>query len=67
MSPYQWLYFDEVIPSTMRIDDIMMALRNRGFKPLTGPALERFLPWNAGREDHRTWAQPPPAGQTPRK
>jgi hypothetical protein len=34
MSPYQWLYFDEVIPSTMRIDDIMMALRNRGFKPL---------------------------------
>ena len=33
MSPYQWLYFDEVIPSAMRIDDIMMALRNRGFKP----------------------------------
>ena len=32
MSPYQWLYFDEVIPSAMRIDDIMMALRNRGFK-----------------------------------
>jgi hypothetical protein len=31
MSPYQWLYFDEVIPSEMRIDDIMMALRNRGF------------------------------------
>jgi transposase len=35
--------------------------RNGG-KPLTGPALERFLPWNAGREDLRTWAQPPPAG-----
>ena len=35
MSPYQWLYFDEVIPSKMRIDDIVMALRNRGFKVLT--------------------------------
>jgi hypothetical protein len=32
MSPYQWLYFDEVIPSEMRIDDIVMALRNRGFR-----------------------------------
>ena len=31
MSPYQRLYFDEVIPSEMRIDDIVMALRNRGF------------------------------------
>ena len=31
-------------------------------KLLTGPALERFLPWNANREDLRTWAQPPPAG-----
>jgi transposase len=35
--------------------------RNRG-KPLTGPALERFLPWNASPEDLRTWAQPPPGG-----
>jgi transposase len=35
--------------------------RNRG-KPLTGPALERFLPWNASPEHLRTWAQPPPAG-----
>jgi transposase len=35
--------------------------RNRG-KPLTGPALERFLPWNASPEDLRTWAQPPPTG-----
>ena len=35
--------------------------RNSG-KPLTGPALERFLPWNASREDLRTWAQPPPSG-----
>jgi hypothetical protein len=31
MSPYQWLYFDEVIPSALRLDDISMALRNRGF------------------------------------
>jgi transposase len=28
-------------------------------KPLTGPELERFLPWNADPEDLRTWAQPP--------
>jgi hypothetical protein len=33
-----------------------------GAKPLTGPALERFLTWNASPEDLRTWAQPPPAG-----
>lgn len=32
MSPYQWLYFEGVIPSEMRIDDIKMALRNRGFR-----------------------------------
>ena len=35
--------------------------RNGG-KPLTGKALERFLPWAASREDLRTWAQPPPSG-----
>jgi transposase len=35
--------------------------RNGG-KPLAGPALERFLPWNASPEDLRTWAQPPPSG-----
>jgi hypothetical protein len=35
MSPYQWLYFDEVIPSVMRIDDIVMALRNRGFRVIS--------------------------------
>jgi transposase len=35
--------------------------RNGG-KPLTGPALERFLPWNASPEDLRTWAQPPDTG-----
>jgi hypothetical protein len=37
MSPYQWLYFDEVIPSEMRIDDIVMALRNRGFRVVAPP------------------------------
>ena len=35
--------------------------RNGG-KPLTSPALERFLPWNASPEDLRNWAQPPPDG-----
>ena len=33
--------------------------RNHG-KPLTGPDLDRFLPWNATPEDLRAWAQPPP-------
>jgi transposase len=37
----------------------------RGGKPLSGPALERFFPWNASPEDLRTWAQPPPAPATP--
>jgi transposase len=31
-------------------------------KPLTGPDLERFLPWNAGPADRHAWALPPPAG-----
>lgn len=31
-------------------------------KPLTGPDLQRFLPWNASPADLRTWAQPPPTG-----
>ena len=35
--------------------------RNGG-KPLTGKALERFLPWTASAEDLRAWAQPPPSG-----
>jgi transposase len=35
--------------------------RNGG-KALTGPTLERFLPWNANPEDLATWAQPPPPG-----
>jgi transposase len=38
--------------------------RNGG-KPLSGKALERFLPWNASPEDLRTWAQPPPPGENP--
>jgi hypothetical protein len=38
--------------------------RNGG-KPLTGPALERFLPWNASPEDLQNWAKPPPGGQDP--
>jgi transposase len=31
-----------------------------GAKPLTGPALDAFLPWNATPADLRAWAQPPP-------
>ena len=35
--------------------------RNGG-KPLSGKALERFLPWNVSPEDRHAWAQPPPPG-----
>jgi transposase len=35
--------------------------RNGG-KPLSGKALERFLPWKASPEDRHAWAQPPPPG-----
>jgi transposase len=35
--------------------------RNSG-KPLTGPDLERFLPWRAVPGDLRAWAQPPAPG-----
>ena len=35
--------------------------RNGG-KPLTGPRLERFLPWRAVPGDLRAWAQPPAPG-----
>ena len=35
--------------------------RNGG-QPLTGKALEQFLPWNASPADRRAWAQPPPPG-----
>jgi len=31
-SPHQQLHFDEVIPAETRIDDIMMALKNLGFR-----------------------------------
>jgi transposase len=36
------------------------ACGRNGGKPLTGPNLQRFLPWNASPADLRTWAQPPP-------
>jgi len=36
------------------------ACGRNGGKPLTGPDLQRFLPWNASPADLRTWAQPPP-------
>jgi transposase len=35
--------------------------RNSG-KPLTGPGLERFLPWKASPADLRAWARPPRPG-----
>jgi transposase len=35
--------------------------RNSG-KPLSGPGLERFLPWKAAPEDLKAWAQPPAPG-----
>jgi hypothetical protein len=50
MSPYQWLYFDEVIPSALRLDDIAMALRNRGF---TVPSVRSFDPADCCIEAHR--------------
>jgi transposase len=33
-----------------------------GGKPLAGPDLNRFLPWNAASDDLRAWARPPPPG-----
>jgi len=38
------------------------ACGRNGGKPLAGPGLERFLPWNAAPADLRAWAQPPPPG-----
>jgi transposase len=38
---------------------------HNGGKPLTGPPLERFLPWNASPEDLQNWAKPPPGSQDP--
>jgi hypothetical protein len=32
LSPYQHLYFDELIPDEMRIDDVRAALKDRGFR-----------------------------------
>jgi hypothetical protein len=52
MSPYQWLYFDEVIPSTMRIDDIEMALRNRGFAVRTSRPVNPESCWITAERVH---------------
>jgi transposase len=38
------------------------ACGRNGGKPLTGPDLQRFLPWNATPADLHAWAQPPPPG-----
>jgi transposase len=38
------------------------ACGRNGGRPLTGPAMEQYLPWNASPEDLRTWAHPPPPG-----
>jgi transposase len=38
------------------------ACGHHGGKPLTGPDLQRFLPWTASPADLHTWAQPPPTG-----
>jgi transposase len=38
------------------------ACGHHGAKPLTGPDLQRFLPWTASPADLHTWAQPPPTG-----
>lgn len=38
------------------------ACGRNGGKPLTGPGLDRFLPWNASPADLSNWAQPPPPG-----
>ncbi|WP_199757529.1 IS66 family transposase [Micromonospora sp. Llam0] len=38
------------------------ACGHHGGTPLTGPELQRFLPWTASPADLHTWAQPPPTG-----
>ncbi|HXZ74201.1 MAG TPA: IS66 family transposase [Streptosporangiaceae bacterium] len=38
------------------------ACGRNGGKPLTGPGLERFLPWTADPADLHAWAHPPPPG-----
>ena len=37
-SPHQQMHFGEVIPSVMRIDEIVTALQNRGFAVTTLPS-----------------------------
>jgi len=38
------------------------ACGRNGGKPLSGPELERFLPWNSTSTDLNTWSRPPPPG-----
>ncbi len=38
------------------------ACGRNGGKPLSGPDLQRFLPWLAAPEDLKTWAKPPVPG-----
>jgi hypothetical protein len=40
LTPYQHLYFDEVIPDKMRIADIKTAIADRGFRILPDKSLE---------------------------
>ncbi len=62
-SPHQQMHFGEVIPSAMRIDDIMTALRNQGFtvrsfasNDATGadsrPAADPRLWWLSAKRTH---------------
>ena len=45
-SPHQQLHFDEVIPAEARIDDIKMALKNRGFRETdVGPTANPESRW----------------------
>jgi len=38
------------------------ACGRNGGKPLSGPDLQRFLPWLAAPEDLKAWAKPPAPG-----
>ena len=38
------------------------ACGRNGGRPLSGPELERFLPWNAAPADLQDWSQPPRPG-----
>lgn len=56
-SPSQQMHFDEVIPDPMRLDDIMTALRTRGFKvvgpePITAPPADSDGWWLRAQRPH---------------